>query len=121
MITNMTLGRNQDGSGYLNLPKDAYEAFLTGTPLTKISGDCNGEFRIELRLTRPAPITLAYKGYEASWDGKCYRVTSPTGVLWLSEDGCVWKYKNGHDVDSDEFRGCSIHLRGGPQNGETVS
>jgi hypothetical protein len=119
MITNMTLGRNQDGSGYLHIPKDVYEDFLNGTPLTKISGDCHGEFRIELRLTRPAkPKERGV--YDAHWEGKNYVAISPTGILWVSEDGCVWKYKNGHPVDSDEFRECSISLHGGPQNEETV-
>jgi hypothetical protein len=53
MIANLTLGKNQDDSGTIHIPKGVYTDFLKGNPLTKISGDCHGIFRITIKLTRP--------------------------------------------------------------------
>lgn len=76
MITSLTLGKNQDGSGTIHIPKEVYKDFLKGEPLTKISGDCHGVFRVTIKLTRPLkrsdrfPASAGYDGDEDGTSGQ---------------------------------------------------
>lgn len=89
MIANLTLGFNQDGSGVIHIPKEIYADFLSGKPITKISGDCHGEFRLTIKITRPLkrsdrfPASMGYdkddgtsgqdrKSYSDNQDRKSY-------------------------------------------------
>ena len=47
---------------------------------------------------------------QAMWDGKQYRVLTPSGAAWYSNDGKSWTLKNGETVPTSEVQQYNIKL-----------
>ena len=47
---------------------------------------------------------------QAMWDGKQYRVLTPSGAAWYSNDGKSWTLKHGETVPTSEVRKYNIKL-----------
>jgi hypothetical protein len=47
---------------------------------------------------------------QAKWDGKQYRVLTPNGAAWYSDDGKSWTLKHGEPVPASELRKYDIKV-----------
>ncbi len=56
--------------------------------------------------------------HDAEWDGSQYVVVDRK---WRSTDGNTWIDSRGRLCDTKTFRESTIHLIGGPRDGETVA
>ena len=62
------------------------------------------------RFSRPGQPERFGESLQAKWDGKQYRVLTPSGAAWYSDDGKRWTLKHGEPVPSSEVRKYDIKL-----------
>ena len=60
--------------------------------------------------SRPGAKAEMRESLQAMWDGKQWKVTTPSGAAWYSEDGKRWTKKHGEPVTPAEVRQYAIKL-----------